>query len=96
MIMGGAVAGGDIYGTLPVFTPGGPSDVGSNGRWIPTHRDRSVWSYAREMVRSALRRFRRDFSEPCEFLHTDPKFSLSVDDMGVIAQTLHSGLSRKV
>ena len=36
MIMGGAVNGGDIYGTLPVFTPGGPSDVGSNGRWIPT------------------------------------------------------------
>jgi len=36
MIMGGAVAGGDIYGTLPIFTPGGPSDVGSNGRWIPT------------------------------------------------------------
>jgi uncharacterized protein (DUF1501 family) len=36
MMMGGAVAGGDIYGTLPVFTPGGPNDVGSNGRWIPT------------------------------------------------------------
>ena len=36
MIMGGAVKGGDIYGTTPVFTPGGPSDVGSNGRWIPT------------------------------------------------------------
>ena len=36
MIMGGAVAGGNIYGTLPVFTPGGPSDVGANGRWIPT------------------------------------------------------------
>jgi uncharacterized protein (DUF1501 family) len=36
MIMGGAVDGGDIYGTLPVFTPGGPSDVGTNGRWIPT------------------------------------------------------------
>jgi uncharacterized protein (DUF1501 family) len=36
MMMGGAVAGGDIYGTLPVFSPGGPSDVGSNGRWIPT------------------------------------------------------------
>lgn len=35
-IMGGAVNGGDIYGTLPAFTPGGPSDVGSNGRWIPT------------------------------------------------------------
>jgi len=36
MIMGGAVHGGDIYGTLPVFTLGGQSDVGSNGRWIPT------------------------------------------------------------
>jgi uncharacterized protein (DUF1501 family) len=36
MIMGGSVLGGDVYGTLPVFTPGGPSDVGSNGRWIPT------------------------------------------------------------
>jgi uncharacterized protein (DUF1501 family) len=36
MMMGGAVAGGDIYGTMPVFTPGGPSDVGANGRWIPT------------------------------------------------------------
>jgi uncharacterized protein (DUF1501 family) len=36
MMVGGAVAGGDIYGTLPVFTPGGPNDVGSNGRWIPT------------------------------------------------------------
>jgi uncharacterized protein (DUF1501 family) len=36
MMMGGAVVGGDIYGTLPVFTPNGPSDVGTNGRWIPT------------------------------------------------------------
>ena len=36
MILGGAVLGGDIYGTLPVFTLGGPNDVGTNGRWIPT------------------------------------------------------------
>ncbi len=36
MILGGAVKGGDIYGTLPVFALGGPNDVGSNGRWIPT------------------------------------------------------------
>lgn len=36
MIMGGAVKGGDIYGTLPTFAPGGPDDSGNNGRWIPT------------------------------------------------------------
>jgi uncharacterized protein (DUF1501 family) len=36
MIAGGAVSGGDIYGTLPTFTLAGPSDAGSNGRWIPT------------------------------------------------------------
>lgn len=35
-IMGGAVLGGDIYGTLPTFALGGPDDSGSNGRWIPT------------------------------------------------------------
>jgi uncharacterized protein (DUF1501 family) len=36
MILGGAVKGGDIYGTLPVFVLAGPNDAGNNGRWIPT------------------------------------------------------------
>jgi len=36
MILGGAVLGGDIYGTLPDFVVGGNHDVGTNGRWIPT------------------------------------------------------------
>jgi uncharacterized protein (DUF1501 family) len=38
MIVGGAVKGGDIYGTLPDFKLGNLSanDAGSNGRWIPT------------------------------------------------------------
>jgi uncharacterized protein (DUF1501 family) len=36
LIMGGAVQGGDIYGTLPTFALGGPDDSGNNGRWIPT------------------------------------------------------------
>ena len=38
MIVGGAVKGGDIYGTLPDFKLGSASanDAGSNGRWIPS------------------------------------------------------------
>jgi uncharacterized protein (DUF1501 family) len=35
LIMGGAVKGGDIYGTVPLPELGGPQDTG-RGRWIPT------------------------------------------------------------
>jgi uncharacterized protein (DUF1501 family) len=36
MVLGGAVKGNSIYGTMPTFALSGPDDTGSNGRWIPS------------------------------------------------------------
>jgi len=35
-VIGGAVKGGDFYGTVPTQVLNGPDDLGTDGRWIPT------------------------------------------------------------
>jgi uncharacterized protein (DUF1501 family) len=35
-VVGGDVAGGQIYGRIPILQSGGPDDTGSRGSWIPS------------------------------------------------------------
>jgi uncharacterized protein (DUF1501 family) len=37
LVIGGAAHGGQIYGSMPTLTLGGPSDEGTLGRWLPTY-----------------------------------------------------------
>ncbi len=47
-VIGGAVRGGDFYGTFPTLALNGPDDFGKDGRWIPTT---SIEQYCAPLVR---------------------------------------------
>ena len=48
LIMGGAVKGGNLYGTFPTLALSGPDDSGSRGTWVPsTSEDQYVGALAK-------------------------------------------------
>ena len=72
MIVGGAVQGGDIYGTLPIRA-GRPQRCGQQRPVDSDHGHRSIWGDAGEVVRRNRRKFPCDLPKPRELPDADTR-----------------------
>lgn len=79
-VMGGAVAGGNIYGTLPDLTLGGRDDQGSAGRIIPS-------TASDQMTSTLLRWFGLSAGQVQELLPNLTNFD--IPDLGFMKYTTH-------
>ena len=73
LIVGGAVKGADIYGTMPDFKLGSASvdDAGSNGRWIPSTSTDQYGATLAQWFGVSCREPSADLPEPGELHHAE-------------------------